>query len=367
MDFDFSADQKAFRDSVSTALGREFDREAIHALLDDERGFTDDFWALAAELGWTGLLVPEEHGGLGLGLIDAIVLMEETGKLPLPGPLFSSAVLATIAARRLGADHLLEDLAAGRTRGTVAITERSASDPLAGIETRAERDGDGWTLHGVKTVVLDGHTADWIIVAATTDDGLGAFLVTDPLAEAVPSMDPTRKLARLALDGTAATRLGDGDVTTTLQRVVDDASVGLCAELVGGMERTLDLAVQYSHDREQFGRPIGAFQAIRHMAAEMLQKVELARVGTHYAAWTSDEDADDRVSSVALAKSWAAEAGVSVTGDSIQIHGAVGFTWQADPHLFYKRAKMNDLLLGPQGWQRGRVADELLGPVGATA
>jgi alkylation response protein AidB-like acyl-CoA dehydrogenase len=367
VDFDFDEDQQAFRESVATVLSRQFDRDRIHALLDDERGFSDDFWALAADLGWTALLVPEEHGGLGQGLVDAVVLMEEAGRLPLPGPLFSSAVLATVAARRLGADDLLPGLADGSRRGTVAITEGSATDPLTDIRTTAEPDGDGWRLHGLKTFVLDGHTADWIVVAATTPEGLGAFLIEDHGATHVPGLDPTRKVAQLALDGTRARRLGPADATDVLQRIVDDAAVGLCAELVGGMERTLDLAVRYSNDRVQFGRPIGAFQAIRHMAAEMLQKLELARVGTHYAAWTSDGDADDRVQSVALAKSWAAEAAVAVTGESIQIHGAVGFTWQSDPHLFYKRAKVNDLLLGPQGWQRQRVADAVIGPVGAGA
>ena len=367
MDFDFDDDQKAFRDAVAAALAGRADHDHVRAMLDDPRGVTDEFWSLAADLGWTGLLVPQEHGGLGRGMVDAVILLEEAGRVALPGPLFSSAVLATMAARRLGADDLLADLASGSARGTVAITEGSTGDPLGGIATRAERDGADtsatpWRLTGLKTVVLDGHTADWVIVAAQTPEGLGAFLVTDHGAEHVPGLDPTRKLARLVLDGTPARRLGgNADVTDILRRVIDDGAVGLAAELVGGMDRALELAVKYSHDRVQFGRPIGAFQAIRHMAAEMLQKVELARVGVHYAAWTSDEDTDDRVSSAALAKSWAAESAVAVTGDCIQIHGAVGFTWDADPHLYYKRAKVNDLLLGPQGWQRTRVADAVLG------
>lgn len=367
MDFDFSEEQRAFRDSVAGALAREAEGGYVRAMLGDDAGVTDELWQTAAELGWTGLLVPEEHGGLGRGIVDATILLEEMGKLPLPGPFFSSAYLATLAARRLRADDLLADLAAGTARGTVAIEEGSAGDPLDGIGTRASRQNDGWALHGTKTVVLDGHTADWAIVAARTGDGgdLGAFVVDEPPAQAVPGMDPTRKIAELELDGTPARRLDGGDATPTLRRLLDDAAVGLAAELVGASERALELAVSYSRDRVQFGRPIGSFQVIKHKAADMLELLELARVGVHYAAWTADEDTDDRARSAALAKGWAAEAANAVTADCIQIHGAVGFTWEADPHLFYKRAKVNDLLFGQAGWQRQRVADAVIGAVPA--
>lgn len=356
MDFDFNDEQKAFRESVATTLEREMPRDVLMPLLDDEKGFSEDQWKMAASLGWTGLLIPEEHGGMGGGLVDAIILFEEAGKVPLPGPLFSSAGLATVAALRLDAIDLLAGLADGSTRGTVALGEVGSGDPLRNIKTRAEKSGDGWTLTGLKSVVPDGHTADWVIVAAQTDDGLGAFLVEDFEAQWVPAMDPTRKLARLELDGTPARRLGDGDATAAFRRIIDDASVLLCAESVGCAERALDLAVQYSNDRVQFGRPIGTFQAIRHMTAEMLQKLELARVGMHYAAWTSDNETDDREQSVALSKSWTSEAAIDVTGDGIQVHGGVGFTWENLSHLFFKRAKANDLLLGGQTFHRQRVA-----------
>ena len=363
MDFDFSPEQNALRDAVRDTLAREAPSDYVRRMLDDERGFTDEMWREVADLGWTGLLVPEEHGGLGLGLVDMVVVLEEMGRLPLPGPFLSSAVLATLAARRLGDDDLLADLASGVRRGTVAIEEVGTSgDPLAALATRATSNGDGWTLDGLKPVVLDGHTADWVIVAARAEDGLGAFLVEAPSASAVPGMDPSRKIARLELVSTPARRLGTGDATGAWRRVLDDAAVALCAELVGACDQAFHIAAEYAKVRVQFGRPIGSFQAIKHMAADMVRDCTLARVGTHYAAWASDTEAPDREVAAAMAKGWVGEAAVHVSGDSIQIHGGVGFTWACDAHLYYKRAKVNDLLLGRQGWQRSRVADLLLGP-----
>jgi alkylation response protein AidB-like acyl-CoA dehydrogenase len=363
MDFDFSADQNALREAVRDTLAREATNDYVRRMADDERGFTDEMWAEVTGLGWTGLLVPEEHGGLGLGMVDMVVVLEEMGKLPLPGPFFASAVLATLAARHLGADDLLADLASGAKRGTVAIEEiGTAGDPIAELQTRASRSGDAWVLDGLKPLVLDGAAADWVIVAAATDDGVGAFLVEAPQADPVPAMDPTRKVARLEMISTPARRLGDGDVTEALRRVLDDAAIGLCAELIGACDRSLAMSADYAKTRVQFGRPIGTFQAIKHIAADQVRDTTLARVGTHYAAWASDTDAPDREAATSMAKSWVAEAAIRVTGDTIQIHGGVGFTWACDAHFFYKRAKVNDLLLGRQGWHRSRVADLVLGP-----
>jgi alkylation response protein AidB-like acyl-CoA dehydrogenase len=324
-----------------------------------------ELWSRIADLGWPGLLVPEEYGGLGLGLVDMTVVVEEMGKIPLPGPFFSSAVFATLAARRLDATDLLGDLASGARRGTVALDESGVhGDPLAGVQTTASADGSQWRIDGLKPVVLDGESADWAIVVARDPSGaLGSYLVDPIEASAVPGLDPTRQLARLELSGTPARRIGpDGDQGQLLRRIVDDASVMLAAELIGAAEAAFELATEYSKARVQFGRPIGTFQAVKHLAAEMLQDLTLARVGTHYATWASDTDAPDREVSAAMAKSWVTEAAIAVTGTSIQVHGAVGFTWECPAHYYYKRAKASDLMLGRQGWQRSRVADLLLGP-----
>ncbi len=241
-------------------------------MADDERGFTDAVWDKLAELGWPGLLVPETNGGVGLGLVDMAVLMEEMGRLPLPGPFFSSSVFATLAARRLEDADLLAQLASGAIRGTVALEELGHDDPVDRVHTRARRKGADWVLTGQKPLVLDGHTADWVIVVARTEEGLGSFLLEAPRGEAVPTMDPTRKAARLVLEERRAVPVGPrGDQTGLWRRVVDDASIMLAAELVGACDAALNLATEYAKVRVQFDRPIASFpghppQGRRHAA-----------------------------------------------------------------------------------------------------
>ena len=361
MDFTFSDDQDALRDGVRSFLAAEAAGAYVRAMAEDPRGFTDEFWDQVAGLGWTGLLVPEAHGGLGLGLVDMVVVMEEMGRLPLPGPYFASAVLATLAARAVGAVELLAPLASGALRGTVALEESGHGSPVDRVRTRARRKGATWVLTGTKPLVLDGHSADWVLVAARTEEGIGTFLLQAPACEAVPTLDPTRKAARLVLDETPVEPVGFvGDHTAAWRRVADDGATLLCAELVGVCDAALELAVEYAKVRVQFDRPIASFQAIRHKAVDMLHRVELARVGTHYAAWTSDVDDPARESAVAMAKSYVGEAAVFVTGEDIQIHGGVGFTWDCDAHFYFKRAKQNDVMLGYQGWHRQRLADLVL-------
>jgi alkylation response protein AidB-like acyl-CoA dehydrogenase len=361
MDFTFSPDQDEFRRSVRTTLAAEMPGTAVRAMIDDPVGVSPELWGTMADLGWLGVLVPESSGGLGIGMVDLVVLQEEFGKLPFPGPYLSSAVLATLAARRLGADDLLEDLAGGRRRGTVAIEEAGYGDALDTVRTEAEQVDGGYRLRGVKPIVLDAASADWVIVLARARGELGAFLVEGVAAEPVPALDVTRKMARLDLDGVQAVRLGPaGDQRALWQRVLDDAAVAVCAELVGTCERALELAVDYAQARVQFDRPIATFQVIKHKAADMLHRLELARVGTHFAAWASDTEDPDRERAAAMCKGFVGEAGVFVTGECIQIHGGVGFTWDVDCHLLYRRAKQDDLLFGAQASQRERLASLLL-------
>jgi alkylation response protein AidB-like acyl-CoA dehydrogenase len=361
VEFAFSEDQEALRASVKAFLADKAPNSYVRAMADDERGFTDEVWSGMAELGWTGLLVPETADGLGLGLVDMVVVLEEMGRLPLPGPFFSSAVFATLAAWRLGAADLLAQLAGGELRGTVAIEEQGHGDPVSRVRTRARRKGPEWVLTGLKPTVLDGHTADWAIVVARTESGLGSFLVEAPRGEAVPAIDPTRKVARLVLDEAPGVPIGPaGDHTAIWRRIADDVAVMLAAELVGSCEQALEEAVEYAKVRVQFDRPLASFQAIRHKSVDMLQQLELARVGSHYAAWTSDVDDPARERAAAMAKGFIGEAAVCISGEDIQIHGGVGFTWDCDAHFFYKRAKMSDAMLGAQGWQRRRLADLVL-------
>jgi len=369
MDFTFSTEQDDFRAAVATTLATEAPPAYVRAMIEDPVGVTPALWQTMADLGWLGVLVPESAGGLGLGLVDLVVLQEELGALPFPGPFLSSAVLGTLAAVRLGLDDLLGDLAGGRRRGTVALEEAGHGAPLDTITTRATATTDGSgaaRLTGSKPVVLDGASADWALVVARDGGGLATFLLEAPAGENVPALDVTRKVARLSLDGRTARRVGPaGDQSAVWARILDDLSVAVSAELVGTAERALHLAVEYAKVRVQFDRPIATFQVIKHKAADMLHRVELARVGTHYAAWTSDADDPERAKAAAMCKGFVAEAADFVTAECIQVHGGVGFTWDVDAHLLYRRAKQDDLLFGAQGFQRQRLADLILGPVGA--
>lgn len=361
MDFTFSEEQEQLRESVRGFLIRESPSEYWRSMLEDPRGFTDEVWDQLVQLGWTGLLVPEEYGGLGLGMVDLTVVMEEMGRVPFPGPFFSSAVFATLAARALGLEDRLKALAAGELRGCVALEESGHGEVVGRIRARGSRKSGRWRVSGDKSVVVDGHSADFALVAARTQAGIGTFLVENPAAELVPTWDGTRKIARLNLSDTPAEPVGpECDHSAIWRRVVDDSSIALCAELVGSCERASDLAVEYAKQRVQFGRPIATFQVIKHKTVDMLHKLELSRVGTHHAAWASEVEDERREESAAMAKAFVTEAANFITGECIQIHGGVGFTWEADPHVFYRKAKQTDLLLGYHGTHRARVADLFL-------
>lgn len=367
MDFTFSQEQEDFRSAVATALGTEAPPTYVRDMIEDPAGVTPRLWSTMADLGWLGVLVPEGSGGLGLGMVDLVVLQEELGRLPFPGPFLSSGVAATLAAARLGEDELLADLASGSRRGTVAVEEPGHGDPVGSVRataTPAGSDRGGATLDGTKPIVLDGHTADWAFVVARDPDGIGTYLLENPAGDLVPSLDVTRKVARVDLGGRSSRRVGpEGDQSGLWRRVLDDLAIAVCAELVGTCEKALSLAVEYAKARVQFDRPIATFQVIKHKAADMLHDLELSRVATHYAAWASDTESPERERAAAMAKGFVAEAANKVTAECIQIHGGVGFTWDVDCHLLYRRAKQDDVLFGAQGYQRERLADLILGPV----
>ncbi len=360
VDFTFSADQEALREAVRAFMQRDAPKEYVRRMAEhDARGFTDEVWRHVVELGWTGLLVPEAHGGLGLGVVDAVVVQEEMGRATFPGPYFSSAILATLAARALGLGDRLEALAAGTERGTAAVDEAGHGGPLDRVRVRAHGRGARFKLEGVKPMVMDAQSADWVLVPARTREGLQTFLVEQPVALPTASLDITRKFARMEFDGTRATLVGPpGDHAALWRRVLDDAGVLLAAELIGVSEAANALALDYAQAREVFGKPLSKFQVTRHKAVDMLREIEIARVAVHYAAWASDVDAADREMAAAAAKAQAASAANYVTAECIQIHGGVGYTWENDSHIFLRRAKVDDLLLGDQSWQRVRVADE---------
>ncbi len=361
MDFTYDAEQEALRHVARAALEREVDPPRLRQLADGPGGSTPELWDALVELGWTGLLVPERLGGSGAGLLEMGIVLEQMGRIPLPGPFFSSAVLATLAARVLGAEPLLSELAAGRRRGTVALQELGHGDPLATVRTRARRRGPDWVLTGHKPLVLDAHTADWVIVVARGEEGVRSYLLEQPSVEAVPTLDPTRKAARLVLDETRVTPLGPpGSQAALWRRVLDDVAVGLASETVGVADRALEEAVEYAKERVVFDRPIATFQVVKHRIVDMFHGLEMARAGTQFAAWASDTDAPERERAVAMAASYASAAGVKATGDNIQTHGGQGFTWGNDAHFLYKRAKQNEILLGGASFERRRLAAMLV-------
>lgn len=383
MDFTFDADQEALRDVARQALEREVGPDRLRAMVDDPT-LLESLWDRLVDLGWTGLLVPADHHGAGAGLLETGIVLEQMGRVPLPGPFLSSAVAATLAARALGAADLLYDLADGSRRGTVAVGEIGYGDPLATVRSRARRRGAGWVLSGHKPLVLDGGTADWIIVVARTEDGIRSFLLEPPRTpatdvsaetspdpgssgagvdmEEVPTLDPTRRVWRLLLEEAPAVPIGPtGPQGALWRRVLDDLAVAIASELVGVADRALSEATSYATERVVFDRPIATFQVVKHRLVDMFHSLEMARAGAQFAAWASDTESPDRERAAAMAASYAAAAAVRVSGDNIQTHGGVGFTWANDAHFLYKRAKQNEILLGGAGHQRRRLAAMLVG------
>ena len=367
MNLVLTEEQEELQVTVRRFLADRSPLARVRQVMETPEGFDRALWdRMAGDLGLPGLAVPEAYGGAGLGQVDLSVVMEELGRTLTPSPFLASAVLATEAL--LAADdedarrELLPGLAAGRTIATLAVAEGGGWEPDA-VAARAELDGGAWRLTGVKTPVPDGATADLVLVAARTGDELGLFAVeagAPGLAgTALGTLDPTRRLARLELSGTPARRLVCEDAAGALAQALDLAALALAAEQLGGLQRCLDMSVDYAKVRYQFGRPIGSFQAIKHLCADMHVAMELSRSAVRYAAWAADEAPDELPVAAALARAACSEAFFRVAADTIQVHGGIGFTWEHDAHLYYRRAKSSELLLGGRRQQRAQLADRL--------
>jgi alkylation response protein AidB-like acyl-CoA dehydrogenase len=319
-------------------------------------------------MGLQGLIVPEEFGGSGYSYVELIVVREEMGRSLLCAPYFATVALAANALIHSGDDQakkeFLPGIASGETIATVAFTEPSGKWDEAGITMAATKSGDAWKLSGTKMFVLDGHTADLIIVAARTSAGVSLFAVSGDAAgltrTALSTMDQTRKQAKLEFSDTPARLIGtDGAGWTVLSTVLDLAAVALAAEQVGGAQRCLDMAVEYAKVRVQFGRPIGSFQAIKHKCADMLLEVESAKSAAYYAGWCAAEMNEELPSVASLAKAYCSEAYFHAAAENIQIHGGIGFTWEHPAHLYFKRAKSSELLFGDPTYHRELLAQRI--------
>jgi alkylation response protein AidB-like acyl-CoA dehydrogenase len=331
MNFELTDDQRAIQRTARDFLASAYPPAEVRRLAyDTPRGFEDEGWAAICELGWPALLVPEEHGGLGLGVVELAVVQEELGAALAPSPFLSTMAAAAVIADA-GSDEQrarwLPALAAGEARGAVATV----------------LDDAGWTA------VPDADGADLVLVREND----AWALATDTSAEAVDALDATRRLWRVRAGGELEPLPGEG------ARAFDVVAVALAAESVGVARRAMDMAVQYAKEREQFGRPIGAYQAVSHACAQMLLEVEGARSTTLYAAWALDHEPESGPLAASMAKAYASDAGWRVPAAALQVHGGIGFTWEHDLHLWLKRGKANAYLWGDARSHRARVADSI--------
>jgi alkylation response protein AidB-like acyl-CoA dehydrogenase len=376
MNFRFTEEQEELRESARSFLADHSAPEHVRRAMESELGYDPEVWKrIGAELGWPAVIVPEAYGGLGLGAVELTALLEVMGESLFCAPFFASVCLGARALLLAGSEahkqEHLPRLAEGHTTATLAWMESDAGLDAAAIETVVTRDGDDLVLTGRKRFVLDGHSADLVVVAARApgssgEDGVSLVLVSgsSPGLErrALATLDQTRRLAELDLHGVRvplSARLGDeGAGWAALQRTLDLGAIALAAEQLGGAQRCLDLSVAYAKERVQFGRPIGSFQAIQHKCADMMLAVECARSAAYAAACVAGEteESDELARAASLAKATASDAFFRCAADAIQIHGGVGFTWEYDVHLYFKRAQWGESYLGDPAWHRERVA-----------
>ncbi|MEM9561762.1 MAG: acyl-CoA dehydrogenase family protein [Actinomycetota bacterium] len=368
MNFAFTEEQEQLREFVRSFLEDKSSEAAVREQMDTEQGYDPAVWSqMAEQLGLQSLIIPEEHGGQGFTFVELGVVLEEMGRALLCAPFFSG-VLASAALLTAGDDEAkaahLPGIASGETVATLAFTEENGRWDEGGITMEATASGDGHTLSGVKSFVIDGHIANLIIVAARTGAGVSLFAVDGDAAgltrESLSTMDQTRKQAKLTFDNTPATLIGtDGGGWDVMSTVLDLGAVALAAEQVGGAQFVLEMAVQYAKDRVQFGRPIGSFQAIKHKCADMLLEVESAKSAAYYGLWCAAEMNDELPSVASLAKSYCSEAYFHAAAENIQIHGGIGFTWEHPAHLYFKRAKSSELLFGDPAYHRELLAQRI--------
>jgi alkylation response protein AidB-like acyl-CoA dehydrogenase len=369
MNLSFSDEQEELRRSVRRFLADKSPESEVRRLMETDEGYDPAVWdQMAQQLGLQGLAIPEEYGGSGFSFVELVVVLEEMGRALLCAPFFSTVVLGAGAVLASADDglkkELLPGIASGELKVTLALTEDSARWDAAAVAAVATADEEGWRLDGHKTFVLDGHLADVVLVVARSASGVSLFAVSGDapgLARtAMPTMDQTRKQARLVFSSVPARLVGtDGEGWPIVARALDRAAIALAAEQVGGAQRVLEMSVDYAKVRIQFGRPIGSFQAVKHKCADMLLAVESAKSAAYYAAWAAAEDNDEVPVMASLAKAYCSEAYFHAAAENIQIHGGIGFTWDHPAHLYFKRAKSSELILGDPAYHRELLAQRI--------
>jgi alkylation response protein AidB-like acyl-CoA dehydrogenase len=365
--FTFTDEQEQFRSTVRRFLTDRSPTTEVRRLMATAEGYDPAVWRqLSEDLALLGIHIPEQYGGAGFGIVELCIVTEEFGRALVCAPYFSSAVLAANALINAGnavqKSALLPDIAKGARLATLAITEPEGNWDPTSIKTIATPDAGGYRLDGVKSYVVDGHVADLLIVAARSphsvgSEGLGLFALGANAGgverRLLESMDPTRKIARIDFRGAHADLLGNlDDGAKAIHRTLDQAAIALANEMVGGAQTLLDSAANYAKLRVQFGRTIGSFQAIKHKLADMLLEVELAKSAAYYAAQAAAVDDPEWSALASLAKAGASETYLHTAAECIQIHGGIGFTWDNDTHLWFKRAKSSEVFLGQPSYHR---------------
>ncbi|NKI17715.1 acyl-CoA/acyl-ACP dehydrogenase [Spongiibacter sp. KMU-166] len=381
MDFAFTDEQQMIRDSAETFLKATSTSAAVRAAMSTELGYDAELWQrLCGELYWQAIHIPETYGGLGLSYVEVVALFEQMGRFLLCAPYFSTVALATNALLCAGSEAQKADylgrICAGST-ATLAFT-RSRDWSVEGVSADFQRRGDEVVLNGEYRYVIDGHSAEFLILAAREQgcdqpSGIRLFVVTAEQAglerQVLPTMDQTRRQANISLNNLcvpASAELEHGD-WQALEKTLQLATIALAAEQAGAMQQLLDMTVAYTQERHQFNRPIASFQAIKHKAADMMLRSEVARSAIYYAACTADTALGDGnafgadlAEAASIAKSWCSESCFSNAAEALQMHGGVGFTWEYDVHLYFKRAKASEHLLGDSSWHRENIAAMLL-------
>ncbi len=380
MDIKLNKSQQSIAKEARRFLAKECPVEYVREMFEDESGFTDEVWKKMAEMDWMAMRIPEVYGGVGMDQIDLNLILEEMGRVVLPGPFFSTVMLAAEAIMEVGSDsqkkRCLPEIAGGSLKGTLALHEAESGADLDYIYMEARAEGDDFVLNGTKLFVPDAHVADLIICGTRTRignepaDGITIFLIdsnTDGISvTCLPTMDGTRKLCAVEFNNV---KLGSDSILgevhngwRPLQRVLQRAQVGLCAECVGGAQRTMEIASDYAKVRIQYDQPIGAFQAIKHRCAQMYVEAESARSLLYWATWAQDHgDEKEAAIAASAAKSYCSEVFTHNAGSGIQVLGGTGFTMENEMHLFLKRAKANEMALGDPVYHRERLI-QLLSP-----
>jgi len=375
LDFGFSEEQEMLRDAAKRFLADNCETKFVRQMMADASAHNQGFWKKLVELGWPGLLIPENYGGQGGSFLDMTVIVEEAGKALVPGPFFTSALLGAPLLIEGGSEEqkksLLPRMAKGEFIGTVAIAEAAGRFDAGGIQLKAAKSGSDYVLNGEKFFVPDAHIANGFAVAARTsgsgENGITILLVPSNAkgvtVTQLKTVDMTRRLCHLKFDNVKSEgMLGKVDQGwPILQRTLDIATAALATEMVGTAQKALDLSVEYAKTRVQFGKPIGSFQAVKHKCVDMMVAVENARSLVYYACWTVDTRNDEAKTAVPMAKAYASDMAKNVTSEAIQVHGGIGFTWEHDMHLFHRRALAGEANFGNAPVHRETVARSLLG------